>query len=147
MATTKTREARTQRFDHENLSTDLRASDMMAHLLEALKKGADIGHYGRLVFAMVARFFMNEDEVVKLLAKQPDLDEESARAFYLQVEQHDYSPPKREKILEWQSQQDFPICPDVDDPNGCNVYRTLRFPQEIYDRIGDFWEEKAEAEE
>ena len=33
---------------------DLRKSDMMAHLLDALDKGKDIGHYGRLVFAMVA---------------------------------------------------------------------------------------------
>ena len=30
----------------------LRSNDMMAHLLDALEHGKDIGHYGRLVFAM-----------------------------------------------------------------------------------------------
>jgi len=34
---------------------ELRKNDMMAHLLDALDAGNDIGHYGRLVFAMVAR--------------------------------------------------------------------------------------------
>jgi hypothetical protein len=34
---------------------DLRQSTMMLHLLDALDRGEDIGHYGRLVFAMVAR--------------------------------------------------------------------------------------------
>ena len=29
----------------------------MAHLLDSLNDGKDIGHYGRLVFAMVARHF------------------------------------------------------------------------------------------
>jgi hypothetical protein len=32
---------------------DLRQSEMMSHLLDALEKGEDIGHYGRLTFAMV----------------------------------------------------------------------------------------------
>ena len=36
---------------------DLRQSAMMSHLLDALDRGEDIGHYGRLVFAMVARLF------------------------------------------------------------------------------------------
>src|SRR4026209_2943243 len=36
-------------------SDNLRDSPMMAHLLDALEKGTDVGHYGRLVFAMVAR--------------------------------------------------------------------------------------------
>ena len=35
-------------------STDLRDSPMMAHLMDALEAGTDIGHYGRLTFAMVA---------------------------------------------------------------------------------------------
>jgi hypothetical protein len=30
----------------------------------------------------------------------------------------DYNPPRRERILEWDGQQSFPICPDSD---GCNV--------------------------
>src|SRR3712207_8804213 len=33
---------------------DLRRSPMMSHLLDALDRGEDIGHYGRLTFAMVA---------------------------------------------------------------------------------------------
>jgi hypothetical protein len=65
----------------------------------------------------------------------------------LQVKGHDYNPPKRERILEWQAQQDFPICPDADDPGACNVYRELRFPGNVYENIGEFWEEKAEAQE
>jgi len=35
----------------------LRRNDMMSHLLDALESGEDIGHYGRLVFAMVAQYF------------------------------------------------------------------------------------------
>jgi len=127
--------------------TDLRDSEMMARLLDALQAGTDIGHYGRLTFVMVARHFLNEEEIVKLLSRQPGADEESARAFFLQVSGRDYNPPKRERILEWQAQQDFQICPNPDDPNSCNVYRDLQFPQEIYDRIGDYWEEKAESQQ
>ncbi len=132
-------------YADDTRSENLQDSPMMAHLLGALKKGEDIGHYGRLVFVMVARFFMNEDEMVKLLEKQPDMDEQSARALVLQVEQKDYNPPKRDRILEWQSTQDFPICPDPEDPNACNVYKELRFPDNIYENIGEFWVEKSEA--
>ena len=32
----------------------LRQNDMMRHLMDALARGEDIGHYGRLVFARVA---------------------------------------------------------------------------------------------
>lgn len=128
-------------------STDLRDSPMMAHLLDALEQGTDIGQYGRLVFAMVARHFMDEDQLVDLLAGQPGMDEQQAKAMVLQVQGRDYNPPKRQRILEWQAQQDFPICPDPDDPQACNVYRELQFPDEIYERIGEFWEEKAKAEE
>ena len=34
---------------------DLQRSPMMSHLLDALERGEDLGHYGRLTFAMVAR--------------------------------------------------------------------------------------------
>ena len=128
-------------------SSDLRDSPMMAHLLDALDQDTDIGHYGRLVFVMVARHFLSEDEIVTLLENQPGMDEVQARAMYLQVQQKDYNPPKRDRILEWQIQQDFQICPDNDDPQGCNVYRELRFPDGIYENIGEFWTEKAENEE
>lgn len=49
----------------------LRQSPMMAHLLDALQEGADIGHYGRLTFVIVARHFLDDDETVALLSKQP----------------------------------------------------------------------------
>lgn len=130
----------------DNLSTNLRDSRMMAHLLDALEEGTDIGEYGRLVFVIVARHFMREDEIVDLIANQPGFNEEAARALLLQVNGRDYNPPKRQKILEWQAQQEFPICPDADEPNGCNVYRELKFPDEVYERIGEFWEERAEAQ-
>ena len=124
---------------------ELRNSDVMSHLLDALDTGQDIGHYGRLVFTMVGRHFMDEDELVGYLSKDKDFGEQEARALYLQVEGHDYNPPKRDKILEWQAQQDFPICPNTDDPNACNVYRDLRFPDGIYEHIQEFYEEQAEA--
>src|SRR5947209_1363059 len=127
-------------------SDNLRDSPMMAHLLDALEAGTDVGHYGRLTFAMVARHFLDEDELVRLLANQPDQDEAKARAMVLQVKGRDYNPPKRERILEWQKQQDFPICPNPEDPNSGNVYRELRFPEGTYEHIQEFWEEKAEAE-
>jgi hypothetical protein len=125
---------------------DLRNSPMMAHLLDALQEGTDIGHHGRLTFAMIARHFLGKDELLELLSKQPDIDEQEAHNLLVQVEGRDYNPPKRERILEWQSQQDFPICPTPDDPGTCNVYRELRFPQDVYDSIGEFWEEKAQEE-
>jgi DNA primase large subunit len=126
---------------------ELRASPMMAHLLNALEKGTDIGHYGRLTFVMVARHFLSEDEMVDLLSHQPDHNAEEARALIRQVQAHDYNPPRRERILEWQSQQDFPICPTPDEPGTCNVYQELRFPEGIYDHISDFYEEQVKAEE
>jgi hypothetical protein len=126
-------------------SENLRDSPMMAHLLEALEQGTDIGHYGRLTFAMIARHFLGEEELVGLLASQPEQDEESARSLLLQVEGRDYNPPKRERILAWQADQDFPICPWPDDPQACNVYRELRFPDSVYEHIEEFWEERAET--
>ena len=128
-------------------SDNLRDSRMMAHLLDALQAGTDIGHYGRLTFVMVARHFMDEDEMTRLLAAQPGQDETQARALILQVKNKDYSPPKRERILEWQAQQDFPIIPNPEDPASGNVYRELRLPDGIYDHINEFWVERAEGQE
>ena len=48
---------------------NLRKNPMMMHLLGALERGEDVGHYGRLVFAMVARHFISEDELRALLAR------------------------------------------------------------------------------
>lgn len=124
-------------------SKDLRDSPMMAHLMDALEKGTDVGHYGRLTFAMIARHFLPEDKLVELLANQPDQDEEQAMSLLRQVEARDYNPPKRNRVLEWQSQQDFAICPTPDDPTSCNVYSELQFPDEVYANINEFYEEQA----
>ena len=122
---------------------DLRQSPMMSHLLDALDKGEDIGHYGRLTFAMIARYFVDNKKLVELLAKDGDTDEQKARALVQQVEERGYNPPRRERILEWQRQQDFPICPHPDDPDACNVYNELTFPDEMYEDIQEYREEKA----
>ena len=122
---------------------DLRQSPMMSHLLDALDKGEDIGHYGRLTFAMIARYFVDNKKLVELLAKDGDTDEQKARTLVQQVEERGYNPPRRERILEWQRQQDFPICPDLDDPDACNVYNELTFPDEMYEDIQEYREEKA----
>ena len=99
---------------------DLRANGMMGHLMDALEKHQDIGHYGRLVFAMVGHHFMPEQK---------------------QVEGRDYNPPRPEKIRDWQQQQEFAICP-TDDPDACNVYRDLKFPQHVYERVGEYYTQK-----
>lgn len=147
MSQTKQSQKETINREADGRSENLRDSPMMAHLLDALEAGKDIGHYGRLVFVMVARHFLDEDELVRLLANQPGQDETRARALLMQVKAKDYSPPKRERILQWQAQQDFPICPAPEDANSCNVYRELRFPDGIYEHIQDFWEEKAEEQQ
>ena len=51
-------------------SDNLRDSPMMAHLLDALEAGTDVGHYGRLTFAMIARHFLDEDELVRRNARR-----------------------------------------------------------------------------
>ena len=124
---------------------DLRNNAMMAHLLDSLEAGKDIGHYGRLVFAMVGRHFLSEAELVGYLRRDPDVSEEQARALYAQVQERDYSPPTREKILAWQAEQDFPILPHPDDPDTGNVYRDLPFPDGVYRHISEYHEQKAEA--
>src|SRR5215213_154141 len=122
---------------------DLRQSPMMGHMLDALDNGEDIGHYGRLVFAMIGRHFVSNDELVELLTKDHDTDEQEIRALVQQVEEKGYSPPRREKILEYQSRQDFPICPDPDDPDAYNPYAELEFPDEGYQSIQEYREERA----
>ncbi|KAM3093429.1 hypothetical protein ACKFKF_29380 [Phormidesmis sp. 146-12] len=130
---------------------ELRKSEMMSHLMDALDEGQDIGHYGRLVFAMVARHFMEQDELIEYLQKDSDFSQSEAKALYQQVQGKDYNPPKRDplrvtrrdRILEWQSNQDFPICPNADDPDACNVYRELHFPDHVYEHISSYYEQKA----
>ncbi len=123
----------------------LREDSMMAHLLDALGRGEDIGHYGRLTFAMIARHFLGDDEVLAELTKDRDFSEEDARQMLVQVEGRDYSPPRRDRIMEWQSEQSFPIIPNADDPDCGNVYKSLRFPKETYSHIGHYQEEKTHS--
>lgn len=120
---------------------ELRQSQMMSHLLDSLDRGEDIGHYGRLVFAMVARHFMDDEELVKQLTKDPDCDEKKARAIVQQVEARGYNPPRRERVLEWMKEQDFPICESTTQGESCNVYKSLNFPKEVYDKISGYYEE------
>src|SRR5437773_11686126 len=96
----KTAGARRSREAGDGRSDNLRDSPMMAHLLDALEAGTDVGHYGRLVFAIIARHFLDEQELVRLLTNQPGQDETQARALVLQVKERDYSPPKRARIPE-----------------------------------------------
>ncbi len=119
--------------------TELKQEPMMEHLIATLESGRSIGHYGRLVFVMVARHFLDADELVRYLEKDPECDEVQARALISQVEARNYNPPKRERILEWMRKQEFPVCPEPDDPGQCNVYRNLNFPQDVYDRINEFY--------
>jgi hypothetical protein len=123
----------------------LREDSMMAHLLDALDRGEDIGHYGRLVFVMVARHFLTDDDVLAELVKDNDFSEDEARQMLMQVEGRDYNPPRRDRILEWQAEQDFPIIPNANDPDCGNVYKSLRFSKATYNHIGHYQEEKANS--
>ena len=124
---------------------ELRRSQMMAHLVDALEAGTDVGHYGRLVFAIVGRHFLDEEELIGYLKRDPDMSEADARGLYAQVQARDYSPPRRDQILAWQRQQNFPICPDPDNPDACNVYADLHFPERVYGHIAEYYEHKAAA--
>ena len=123
---------------------DLRRSGMMSHLLDSLGRGEDIGHYGRLTFAMAARRFVDRDELIALLSQDKDIGEAKARGLVQQVEEHDYNPPRRARILEWQTKQDFPIIPNPDGPDAGNVYRELDFPDEVFEHIEEYREQKAQ---
>lgn len=126
---------------------DLTNNPMMNHLLKALEDGQDIGHYGRLLFAMVARHFMSKDELLTYLQKNPGFGQQEAQALLKQVEGRDYNPPRRERILEWQAQQEFLICPNSEDPDACNVYKDLKFPDDVYEHIQSYQQKKAEAQD
>jgi DNA primase large subunit len=126
---------------------DLTQSQMMNHMLEALENGEDIGHYGRLTFAMVGVYFANDDELVQVMTKNEDADEREVRAMVQQVREKGYNPPNRDKILEWQQKQDFQICPNPDDPDACNVYSELDMPQEVLEDIQEYRAEEQVARE
>ena len=124
---------------------ELRKDSMMAHLLDSLAAGKDIGHYGRLVFAMVARHFLSDEEVLGWLTRDPDFSDAKARAMLSQVQERGYNPPKRDRILQWQKEQEFPILPSPDDPDCGNLYRSLKFPDAVYHHIEEYQEQRHET--
>jgi len=121
---------------------DLRQNNTMAHILDALDDGKDIGHYGRLTFAIVAQYFADEQEIVDRLQKDKDFSEEEAKSLYQQVTSKQYSPPSRDSLLEWQSEQDFQIVPNPEDPDSGNVYQDLTFPESVYESISSYNDKK-----
>lgn len=126
---------------------DVRRGALMTHLFDALERGEDIGHYGRLTFAMIAHNYLDRDELVDWLSKDPSFDEQQAKALVQQVEERDYNPPSRQRILEWQAKQDFPICPAPEDPDACNPYRDLDIPERVIENIEEYREQQFDAEE
>ena len=123
----------------------LRKNPMMAHLLDSLDDGKDIGHYGRLVFTIVARHFLDENEMVAWLTKDKDVEESKARGLLHQVAEADYTPPKAETIRGYEEKQDFQILANPDDPDAGNVYQDLDFPESVYTSISEYHEEKSDA--
>jgi len=124
---------------------ELRQSPLMTYLLDALADGKDIGHYGRLTVAIVGSYFLGRDDLVRLLQQGHEIDEGEAMALVQQVAEHQYNPPSRAQILEWQQHQDFPLCPTPEDPDACNVYRDLRFPDAVYEDIEAYREQRSGA--
>lgn len=118
---------------------ELQQDEMMKHLMNALAQGQDIGHYGRLVFIMGARHFLDNDELVEWMTKDKDCGEQKARSLIQRVEQRNYNPPRRDRVLEWMH------CPNPEDPDSCNLYKSLEFPHEVYEHIGEYREQKSEA--
>ncbi len=127
------------------MDSELRNDPMMARLMDSLDNGKDIGHYGRLVFVMIGRHFMTEEEVKAHLTRDPDCTDEQADLLFKEVISADYSPPKREKILDYQAQQSFPIIENPEDPDLGNVYRSLKFPEHVYEHISHYREQKIHA--
>jgi len=125
----------------------MRKSGMMSHLLDALRQGKDIGHYGRLTVAMVGHFFVDKHELLDLLEQGKGAGKEDLMALVQEVEARDYNPPTRRQILDWQQRQDFPICPDPDDPDACNVYQELELPDRVYEQIKEYRAEQFEQGE
>lgn len=85
------------------------------------------------------------EELPALLCKDPTVSEEEIRSLVAQVEERGYSPPRRERILEWQGQQEFPIIPNTDDPDDGNVYKDLKFSEDVYKHISEYHEHKGAA--
>eukprot|EP00026_Physarum_polycephalum_P010157 Phypoly_transcript_10309.p1 GENE.Phypoly_transcript_10309~~Phypoly_transcript_10309.p1 ORF type:complete len:343 (+),score=53.94 Phypoly_transcript_10309:109-1137(+) len=117
----------------------VRKDAMMSYLMDSLNVGQHIGHYGCLVFVMVAHHFMTETAVINYLLKDPAMSPTQAKSLYDQVVAHDYNPPRREKILEFQTHQAFPIIPNTANQDFGNVYKDLRFPDHVYEHIAAYY--------
>ena len=90
---------------------ELRRNNMMAHLLDALEARKDIGHYGRLVFAMVARHFIPEAELIGLLQQNPGVNDHEARSLFLQVQGKDYPHPAASGFFNGRKNRASPSVP------------------------------------
>jgi len=82
---------------------------------------------------------MTETAVINYLLKDPGMTPGQAKALYDQVQARDYNPPRRDKILEWQTHQTFPIIPNRNDMDFGNVYKDLRFPDHVYEHIAAYY--------
>jgi hypothetical protein len=123
---------------------NLRRNAMMGRLLQALERGEDIGHYGRFVFVIVARYFL-DDATISAMITSKSFPRERAMAMIAQAKEREYSPPTRETIMEWQREQHFQIIPNPVDPDAGNVYKDLHFPPEVYEHIEEYHEAKIKA--
>jgi hypothetical protein len=138
--------AQRRRADAQDNRTDeLRSSPTMSRLLDAMEAGDDIGHYGQFTFVTVARHFMDEEAILSLLERQPEMDRPKANALLEHVKERGYNPPHRERILDQQARGGFRIIENPQDPDCGNLYRELEFPDEVYEDINQYYEEKAEA--
>ena len=52
------------------------------------------------------------------------------------------TPRTGRPILEWQAKQEFPICPNPDDPDACNVYQELDLPERAFEHIEEYREQQ-----
>lgn len=115
---------------------ELRANAMMAHVLNALEAGQDVGEYGRRLLAVVGRHFLGEDELVALLSS--NVGEGEARNLVREVTERGEFPPRRGKIVEYMKRQPFQIIPDLRDSKLDDVYEGLTFPPEVAAHIPRF---------
>ena len=89
----------------------------MARLLDALEAGQDLGHYGQFTFVTVARHFMDEEAILDLLERQPEMDRSKALALVEHVKERGYNPPHRDRIVEQQAKGGFQIIENPQDPD------------------------------
>jgi hypothetical protein len=89
---------------------------------------------------------MDRDELADLLMQGKGAEEREVKSLVLQAEERNYNPPSRQRLQEWQAQQDFPLMPDSDDPNSGNLYRELDMPSEVIESIEEYREQQFDAQ-